>query len=522
MLSLPLTLLALVAPSQVSSVVVFPDRAEVTRVQTVPCSGKALATFESLPPAADPSSFIAVADGASVESLVAEEKPLASRFSAEREALQKKREALERELAELTDTRARERSLSKLGEGLSAVAVRRVSRELAEPKPDVRAWKGAFDTSLDTRLRAVSEVAAHSARQRELQRALESLRAREAWLVASSDRLERRVEVRLACRSGNARVSLRYLVGGAGWTPVYEARADEAHRRVRFSTFATVHQATGEDWSGASLVLSTALPRANASPPVLQPLTLRAQERAPERKVLVRREEYREHAEAPGAGGSAESEGAVRAASQGLSVQLVVPGKAEVPGNGSSVRLLVARTWLEAAFSWRAVPKLHPVFFRVARLVNGGAFPLLPGPVDVFRSSGFIGRQNLERVAQGAPFSLSFGLEESLRIERLVVEEVSRDSGFLGSHRRFRYAYRFKVANQLPRAETVEIAEHIPVSELDDVKVELDSKRTSEGFSLEAADGIVSWKVKLAPAEQRSLDLAFHVDVPASYDSGGM
>jgi uncharacterized protein (TIGR02231 family) len=522
MLSLPLTLLALVAPAQVSSVVVFPDRAQVTREQTVPCSGKALATFESLPPAAEPASFVALADGASVESLMAEERPLSARFGPELEALGKKREALERELAELADARARDQALEKLAEGLSKVAVQRVSSELAEPKPDVRSWKGAFDAALATRLRPVSEVAARAARQRELQRALETVRAREAWLSASSERLERRVEVRLACRSGRARVSLQYVVGGAGWTPVYEARADEAHQRVRLSSFATVHQRTGEDWSDVSLVLSTALPRANASPPVLQPLTLRAQEREPERKVLVRREEYREHAEAPGGSGSAESEGAVRAAAQGISVQLVVPGKAEVPGDGSSVRLLVARTWMDAVFSWRAVPKLHPVFFRVARLVNGAPFPLLPGPVDVFRSSGFIGRQELERVAQGGPFSLSFGLEESLRVERLVVEEVSRDSGFLGSHRRFRYAYRFKVANQLPRAESVEIAEHIPVSELDDVHVELDSKQTSEGYSLEPADGIVSWKVKLAPAEQRSLDLAFHVDVPNSYDSGGM
>ena len=67
----------------------------------------------------------------------------------------------------------------------------------------------------------------------------------------------------------------------------------------------------------------------------------------------------------------------------------------------------------------------------------------------------------------------------------------------------------------------LEVADHLPVSELDDVKVELESQ-TTPGYQLDAPDGIATWKLKLAPAEKKKLELAFHVDVPSSYDSGGL
>lgn len=520
LVSLTLVVLA-AAPVKLSSVVVYPDRALVTRVETVPCSGHALAVFDSVPPAADPSTFHALSDTATVESLVTEEHTLQNSFGPELETLRGKREPLERELQELEDARARGEALGQLGERYTEVALQRVTRELSEPRPDTRAWTQAFDTALETRLRAAAEVRAHEVRLREVRRQLETLRARESFLASSAARLEQRVEVRLACASTvQARVELQYVVSGAGWTPVYEARADEGSGQVELSTFATVSQTTGEDWNGVRLALSTARPRADAAPPQVTPLTLSAWERAPERKVLVRRDERQEHAQAattPPA--TTETEGELQVVPQGISVQLTVPEPAQVRGEGTQVRLRVARTMLKASFLWRTVPKLRPVVFRVARLVNGAPFPLLPGPVELFLASGFIGRQALEYIPQGAPFQLTFGVEESLRVERTVVDELVKEQGLFGGKQRFRYAYRLDLANYRPGPEEIEVTEQLPVSELEDVKVALEEK-TTPGHEVNAAEGFISWRVKLAPAEKRSLELAFHVDVPSGYDTG--
>lgn len=162
-----------------------------------------------------------------------------------------------------------------------------------------------------------------------------------------------------------------------------------------------------------------------------------------------------------------------------------------------------------------------PYVFRVADVVNTAPFALLPGPLDAFRRNGFIARTGIERIAEGQKFHLTFGLEENLKVKRLVVEEISRDTGLFGQNKRFRYAYRFELESRLPRAETVELSDHIPVSELDDVMVAFEDK-TTRPAEVEKSDGIVTWKVQLPPGQKKTVELAFHVEVPGSYDSGGM
>jgi uncharacterized protein (TIGR02231 family) len=518
---LPLTLLALATTSQVSSVVIYPDRAQVTRAQSVTCAGATTAVFDHLPPAASRESFRARAAGATLEGLTADTRTLEQALAPERQKWEARGLELEREQAALEAAAAQARDLERLSQGFTEVAVAQVTGELTGPKPDTRAWASAFDSAMAVRLRAVKEARDVAEKQRALQQRQAEVDAELARLKVLAERNEQRVEVRLSCPEGTqTRVELTYLVGGTSWEPVYEARAEEAAGIVELTSLATVRQTTGEDWAGAKLFLSTALPRQDATPPEVRPLYVSATKRPKERKVLVRRDEQQQHAEAGVGAEDAEGQG-LRVSSQGLSVQWEAREATRVPGDGSAVRVRLGRHRLKADFSWRTVPKLHPVVFRVARLANSTPFPLLPGPVSVFRDTGFLGHQRLERVAKGAPFELTFGLEEGLRVKRTVVEEVQRPKGLFGGKQRFRYVYRFQLTNLRPRPEKVELSEHVPVSELDDVKVELEPESTA-GYTLAAEDGIATWKVALAPGEQRTVDLVFHVDAPSSYDTGAL
>ena len=107
------------------------------------------------------------------------------------------------------------------------------------------------------------------------------------------------------------------------------ARRREPGNAVEFSTWATIHQGTGEDWNQVELTLSTAVPSQNATPPELKVLTVTAYEKAPEKKVLVRRDEYVERAQTGSGGETANTGGQAVAKSQGLSVQLQVPEQVE-------------------------------------------------------------------------------------------------------------------------------------------------------------------------------------------------
>lgn len=521
MLSIVLAL-SLSATSRVARVVVYPDRATVTRSEPVACGSKALASFEALPPGADVTSFRAFTSVGSIEGLRVEEKPRDAVLGPEARDLEARIRAREAEAAALRDQSARLDYRLKLARQYDDVAVAMADRELAEPSPNVKAFTAALDQSEAARLKAAAERVELAAKARDLAARLRDLQDQQQRLGLANARKELVAEVLVRCPDGaTAQVDLSYLVGGASWSPAYEARADEATGHVELTTFATVAQQSGEDWRGAQIVLSTAVPRQNATPPEVSRLAIWSEERKEEKKVIVRREETVNRAQAPGEAEAGKDTGGLAAAAQGLSVQLTVPGASDVPGDGTPARLMVAKTRLKAKFAWRTAPSQAPFVFRVASLNDTAPFPLLPGKVDLFRKGSYMASLPLERVAEGARFELTFGAEEALRVKRTVLEELEKDKGLFGTSKRFRYAYRFELSNFRKEPVEVELADRVPLSELEDVKVAIDDKTTPK-YREEADSGKVTWRAALKPGEKKTYELWFHVDVPGSYDAGGM
>ncbi len=520
MTTLVLVLASTGAPDEV---VVYPDRAQVTRVTPVTCGSRTAIVFENVPPAAVGDSFRARMSDGTVDGLRAELVKQEKVFSEKADALEKKLEQLADEGRVIDDQMSRAEGQRALATRLREVAEQGLSKELAAEKPDVKSWQSALDTPLSTNLTVAKQVAELQAKRRDLNRVMEDVRRQLDEVRVGAQKQAWRVEVLVTCAQGkSAQLSLNYLVGGASWTPAYEARASEANKTVDFATFATVTQVTGEDWSNVKLSLSTAVPAQNATPPTMNKLYVGATERAPEKKVLTRRDEFVETvsvAVAPGSG--AKNDAGLVAKSQGLSVQLEVKEPAKVPGDGAPVRLFVGETKLTAAFELKVMPKLYPVAFRVAELSNTGGWPLLAGRVDAFRSTGLVGRYDLERVAQGASFSLTFGIDDTIRVKRTVVEELKKDSGLFNSKKRFTYVYKFDLANYGKAPVELTVADHLPVAEVNDIDVAL-TEKTTMGAQVNKASGVASWKVGLKPQEKKTVDFGFRVDVPTSYDMGGL
>lgn len=515
---------------RISKVVVYPDRAQVTRTAQVACGDKVQTRFASLPPAADVQSVRAAIDvaGAQVLGLRTETEVLRSPFAKQVEQIDEEIRQIDVELRQLGEKRGRERSVEAVATRYEDVAVAMLGRELVDPpgNPQVvaqlpKAWSLAVDAPLKLRLEHAAGVAQVEKTTRELQKKREELVSRRQRLSAASGQSQLHAEVLVSCPGGadrKAQVELSYFVGGAGFSMEHEARLSDKGT-VELKSYATLHQHTGEDWRDAQVVVSTAIPRQNATPPDLVPLRITATERQPPKRLLVSRVEEQVHREASGGlvATTTASTGkpGVALQEQGLSVQFVAPGTADVTGDGTPVRIRIAQAELRGKVGYRTIPKLQPYVFRVADLVNTAGYPLLAGPIDVFRKGQFSARYGLSRVAAGERFELSFGLVDRVKVKRSVLEEISRDRGVFGTSRRVRYGYRYEIESYLPSGEEIELQEHIPVSELDDVKVALDAKATP-GYTLNAPDGIVTYKLRLSPGEKRAVELHYYVDAPAS------
>jgi uncharacterized protein (TIGR02231 family) len=514
-------------PPRVTRVVVYPDRALVTRTLELTCSDTPVAAvFRSLPYGLDPTTLKAAVLGGSaqVEGVSLYERVLAEAHTAQLRELDTQIEVVRAKINELHLARDRAQATHEKAESLRNTAGPFLSREAAvERKPNLAVWAQALDATREMMDEADARRRAADVALREQNRQLQELTNRRGSIASLAPRHVQDAEILVRCASaGTVKVELSYMTGAVSWQPFYEARLADSHNAIDLSVMANITQATGEAWKGVEVTLSTATTRRDATPPQIQPLHIAATPEEQLKKVLVRRDEEVTHLSSISTPTSASiAAPAVAAEDQGLSVQLKVPATADFAGDGHAVRVQVETLKLTATFKLLTIPKLLPYTFRSAEAVNTARYPLVPGRVDLFSGGGFIGSSVLPLVAKGDKVKLAFGIDEAVKVRRLVIEELKKDPGVFGSTRRLTYAYKVELSSFAPKATEVTLQDHVPVSQMDDVKVVIDPKTTA-GYELSKDDGIVSWKLSLAPKEKRNIELRFALEVPAKYDSSGL
>lgn len=87
---------------------------------------------------------------------------------------------------------------------------------------------------------------------------------------------DRKIEVLVIVEAerDDGRLTVEYAVAGASWKPAYELFFDPDRKTVELKAAGLVSQATGEAWPDAKLALSTAIPSLGIAMPVLSTWTL--------------------------------------------------------------------------------------------------------------------------------------------------------------------------------------------------------------------------------------------------------
>ena len=140
------------AGTRVARVVIYPDRAQVTREQAVRCGDRVQVRFTGLPPAADAASLRAQISVGHVDGLRSEDKVRSEAFNKKVEELDEKIHQIERQLATLRDQRARQdeqsRIASQYDELTTTPSVQRVAINSVFRKSVAKLMLGLLSTSL--------------------------------------------------------------------------------------------------------------------------------------------------------------------------------------------------------------------------------------------------------------------------------------------------------------------------------------------------------------------------------------
>ena len=513
--------------SAVRRVVVFADRAEVTRVLDVGCEAdRAEAAFVGLPASIDIRTLRGmVSSKASVIGVTsrihAKDADRDDAAAALKKELLATRDAMDGVTAEQNGINQRSRALQAYEDYLRTV----VDEEMRSTKPDVKTWAQALDTVRDLRLVAASRSSELDTKLRELQRQGQVLERRLQALGGANAADTVDATVAVDC-NGEAKVEvgLAYVVPGATWKPDYDLRFRPNSQdktgagKADLVVSAVVRQSTGEDWENVQLALSTSKPRLGADAPYPAPLFVSGHE-SQKGKVLVQATERRQELRGGDVSASPRPEQA-ELQDQGQSFSLTLPRPVTVKADGRPYWMPVDQVTASAEAKLVAIPKLRPYVYQVAELKNAASYPLLGGVLHTYRRGAFVGDSELSYKGPGERIEASLGVDEELKVERAPIEEKDKSGSFI-SNQKLNRAYRITVTNNASTIQVVEVRENVPVSKIDDVSVEVLKEGTTAGYDLDRLQGFVTWKLSLTPGEKKSLDLRFKISVPSDWQVGG-
>lgn len=235
----------------------------------------------------------------------------------------------------------------------------------------------------------------------------------------------------------------------------------------------------------------------------------------------------------------------------GLTTTYDLPGTKTLPPSTNASKQRVARILFSGvAFSYTVVAKYRPAAFLKAKLRNASKMSLLRGPVGLTLDGTFMGRSALPRCSSGDSFTMSLGVDPTIRVS-YPKPDVKRSSGAFSKDDSTAYRRSIAIINTRGAASSstssssqaggakpvrLVVLDQVPVSEDDRLCVEIASPRglSEGGRGVDAGvpegsggkdwgratatlrkGGEVSWAVELGAGRGVKLDLEYEVSLPA-------
>lgn len=519
--------------TQIVTVVVYPDRARVTRQGKIGlANGLHQIEISGLPVRMNPDSARASARGTAHARLLGMQVQREFYTETPTEQVRLLEEELEKAEDEMSALEAQISLVTAGRARLDALAGHTdlYARALAAGETTVEAQLAFFDALRQSGARLDEENLSLQSRKRALERRIQQLKQQLDQLRSARprERYAAVVEVEVF-QPGELVIELSYVITGAGWSPLYDLRLSEGEGETALEVgyLAQVSQQSGEDWQDISLTLSTARPALAARLPELEPwyiepvhalpMGVAAAPRAAVMKAAMPDVQMERGAEARRLAPAEEALATV--GQSGAAVTYLAPGKVTIPPDGAQHKVVIARYPLVPNLDYVTAPGLVEAVYRRAKMVNASPYTLLPGKANLFAGEDFIGSTSLELVAAQGEIELYFGVDDRIRVEReLKRREV--DKTLIGGKRRLHYAYEIRLENLLGANASLTLHDQIPVARHEEIKVRLDSiePKPAEQTNL----NLLKWELSLAPKEKRTLRFEFTVEYPPALEVPGL
>jgi hypothetical protein len=228
------------------------------------------------------------------------------------------------------------------------------------------------------------------------------------------------------------------------------------------------------------------------------------------RDLLVAKEEINKEAAAAG--------GLVGA---GPSVTYRLKTRLTLPSRSDDQTFEIAKLELAPKFYHKAVPVLTPHVYRLADLTNTTDMILLPGEATMYLDSDFVGQTTLPLVAVGKPFTVGFGADPQLQVQRTLVDKTRTTQG---GNQVLTFKYKILLSSYKPAAADVQVWDRMPHAEAAQtiatslVKGEAELSKDPLYVRDERPKNLLRWDVKVDPKQNGEKALAVEYEFKLELD----
>ncbi len=521
------------AASAIDAVTVYPDGASVTRVITLDLpSGDNTLVAKDFPLSLDRASLRV--EGESGEKLTIgaidtrTPKPVAPANLSE---IDKQIEALKDQRADLDGAIAAAQARRKFAEHFAESSPAGLG-DKGEARP-LAEWRAAFGAVAEEVASADTAIRDAQRKQRDLDREL--ARLQQDRIFKPPGKLEVRIDLATAAAT-KATLRVTYSVKNAHWTPLYDARLDTGAKdrkpALELIRRAEITQATGEDWSNVTLGVSTVRVARGGDAPDLNSVLVRYPE--PPRQEVNRSEALDSAklqrllpAPAPASVPSGSNAGyadlvAKPAAEEQATAEIGafqaafrIPGRVSINAGQGARALRVSSATIAPDLVIRSVPVLDPTGYLEASFVQNEDAPLLPGRISIYRDGMFVGQGRMTAAAKDEKVRLGFGADDKVKIERAVLKRNEGSSGLIVTSKVDERAFKTSVRNGHDFPIKVAIDDQLPVSESDEIVVELlPSSTPPTTTNLHDKRGVLEWAFEVKPGEAKDINFAWRMRWP--------
>ena len=199
----------------------------------------------------------------------------------------------------------------------------------------------------------------------------------------------------------------------------------------------------------------------------------------------------------------------------GLDYVYQAPTKATIASSSKQVRIPLASQTFKASAFHEATPALAPTAFLRARVRNDGKRPLLRGPATIFGDGELVGVGEIQTIGLGGDIEFPLGADQDVKLVRQVVPNT-KTTGVIMKSEETTYDVQIQVGNYKKQKVTVEIADQVPRSARDKVEVKLLGVQPAATGAPDA-DGVIRWRVELAPGATQTLKLDYQITRPKDW-----